>query len=105
MEPEQAVVGNAAELVRRLEVTWSMIQETLARWTVGDLAKTYEHVYWGKTYAISRQWTIWRILAHDLHHGGELAILLGLQGIEIPELGDLGGHLAEPPLAEDTAIG
>lgn len=104
-EPEQAVVGNAAELVRRLEITWHMIQETLTRWTVSDLAETYQHVYWGKTYAISRQWTIWRILAHDLHHGGELAMLLGLQGIEIPELGDLGGHLTEPPLAEDAAIG
>lgn len=105
-EPEAAIVENAAELVRRLEVTWQMIQDTLDQWTVGDLDQTYRHVYWGKTYAISRQWTIWRILAHDLHHGGELAMLLGLQGIEIPELGDLGGHLTEPPTAEpDPAEG
>lgn len=101
-EEESAIVENAAELVRRLEVTWQMIEKTLSTWTVSDLAQTYRHTYLGKTYAISRQWTIWRILTHDLHHGGELGILLGLQGIEIPELGDLGGHLTEPPLAEQS---
>lgn len=99
-EAEQAITGNAAELVRRLEVTWRMIQQTLTTWTVADLARTYRHTYWGKTYAISNQWTIWRIMSHDIHHGGELGLLLGLQGIEVPELGDLGGHLTEPPLAE-----
>jgi uncharacterized damage-inducible protein DinB len=76
-----------------------MIENTLTNWTISDLTQTYLHPYQGKTYAISRQWTIWRILAHDLHHGGQLAILLGIQGIEIPELGDLGGHLTQPPLA------
>jgi uncharacterized damage-inducible protein DinB len=77
-----------------------MIEQTLATWTVADLAQTYRHTYWGKTYAISRQWTLWRMLAHDLHHGGELAMTLGMQGISVPKLGDLGGHLNEPPLAE-----
>ncbi len=99
-DAEALVVENASELVRRLEATWQMIDETLARWTVADLAQTYRHTYWGKTYAISRQWTIWRIMAHDIHHGGELSALLGIQGVEAPELGDLGGHLTEPPLAE-----
>lgn len=101
-EKESAIVENAPELVRRLETTWQMIEATLTTWTINDLARTYQHTYWGKTYAISRQWTIWRILTHDLHHGGELGILLGMQGIEIPELGDLGGHLTEPPLADPS---
>jgi uncharacterized damage-inducible protein DinB len=101
-ETDQAIMENATELVRRLEVTWQMIENTLTHWTISDLAQTYRHPYQGKTYAISRQWTIWRIMAHDLHHGGQLAILLGIQGIEIPELGDLGGHLTQPPLAESS---
>ncbi len=37
-------------------------------------------------------------MAHDLHHGGEFALMLGIQGIENFELGDLGGHVVEPPL-------
>jgi uncharacterized damage-inducible protein DinB len=77
-----------------------MVEQTLNQWTAADLAKSYRQPYQGQTYAISRQWTIWRIMAHDLHHGGELAVMLGMQGIAVPELGDLGGHLTFPPLAE-----
>ena len=43
---------------------------------------------------------LWRILAHDIHHGGELALMLGAQGVEIFELGGLGGHINSPPLAD-----
>ena len=78
-----------------MEATWQMIEHTLTHWTVADLGRTYQQSYQGKTYAISHQWTVWRIMAHDIHHGGQIAILLGTQGIEIPELGDLGGHLTQ----------
>lgn len=97
-----AIAENPAELVRWLEATWRMIENTLTRWTVADLAQTYLHTYQGKSYAISRQWTIWRILSHDIHHGGQLAILLRAQGAASHELGALGGHLTEPPLAEQS---
>lgn len=94
---QEAVAADAAEIVRWLDKTWRMIDATLSGWTVDDLATTYRHEYWGKVFAISRQWTIWRIMAHDIQHGGQLTVLLGMQGISIPELGDLGGHLTEPP--------
>jgi uncharacterized damage-inducible protein DinB len=99
-QQEMAIVENHTELPRWLEASWQMIETTLTTWTVADLAQTYRHLYQGKMYAVSRQWVIWRIMSHDLHHGGELAILLGLQGIDIPDLGDQGGHLTELPLAE-----
>jgi hypothetical protein len=44
---------------------------------------------------------IWRILTHDIHPGVELPVMLGMQGIEIPELGDLGGHWIVPPLVKN----
>ncbi len=97
---EHAIGTTSSELVQWLEATWEMIEQTLTSWTVAELAQTYRHTWRGQTYAISRQWTIWRIMAHDIHHGGQLAIVLGMQGIEIPELGDLGGHLTATPLAE-----
>lgn len=99
LESKHAVAGSPTELVRWLEITWRMIEETLTRWTVADLAQSYRHTYQGRTYAVSRQWTIWRILSHDIHHGGQLAILLRAQGVSSHELGALGGHLTEPPLA------
>jgi uncharacterized damage-inducible protein DinB len=77
-----------------------MIADTLNQWTTADLTRTYRHEYGGQAYAVSYQWTIWRILTHDVHHGGELALTLGQQGIALPELGDLFGHLTMPPMAE-----
>ncbi len=60
-------------------------------------------LYRGKNYALTRQWITWHIIAHDLHHGGELTLMLGMQGIALPELGDEGGHLSErAPLAEPS---
>ncbi len=98
-QQETAIAANRTELLRWLEASWQMIETTLTTWTVADLMQTYRHIREGKVYLVSRQWTLWRILSHDLHHGGELAIMLGLQGIEIPDLGDQGGHLTELPLA------
>ncbi len=99
--PEDAIEEKPAELVRWLEATWQMIEEALTSWNVADLAQTYRLPYQGKNYALTRQWIIWRVISHDLHHGGELAVTLGMQGIALPELGDEGGHLVErAPLAE-----
>jgi len=97
-QQEVAIVDNPTELLKWMEASWQVIETTLTIWTVADLQQTYRHFYQGKMYAVSRQWVIWRIMSHDLHHGGELAILLGLQGIGIPDLGDQGGHLTELPL-------
>jgi len=98
---EEEVVGTdrADELVKWLESSWSMVQSTLKEWTVDDLAKTYRHKFMGTVYEVSRQWTTFRMLAHDIHHGGQLSILLGEQGIEAFELIGLGGHIVEPPVA------
>jgi hypothetical protein len=77
-----------------------MIEATLGTWSAPDLAVTYRHVYQGRIYDVSRQWTMWRILAHDLHHGGELPVSLVLADVDIPELGDFGGHTRFPTLAD-----
>jgi len=95
------ITENAGDLVAWLNSSWRMIEATLSEWTVQDLNETYRHTYWGKTFEVSRQWTIWRIMAHDIHHGGQLTILLGMQGIEAFELIGLGGHIIEPPEAVD----
>jgi len=81
-----------------LNRTWEMVDLTLKQWTVDDLPEGYPHAYAGKIFAVSRQWTIWRIMAHDIHHGGQLTELLAMQGIFPTELTYLGGHLTEPPI-------
>jgi len=69
----------------------------------GRSGTTYRHIREGKIFAVTRQWTIWRIMSHDLHHGGQLALILGLQGIDVPEPGDKGGHLTPWSLTEPDA--
>ena len=100
MGSQDAIAQDKDEVLRWLELTWQMVAATLQQWTINDLSRTYRQEYGGQTFSVSYQWTIWRILTHDIHHGGELALMLGLQGIEVPELGDLFGHLTLPPLAD-----
>ena len=100
VESALPITDQAETLVHWLEITWQMIDLTLKRWSVADLAQTYRHTWNGTTYAVSRQWTIWRILSHDIHHGGQVALMLGMQGIQAFELGDLFGHITLPPLAD-----
>lgn len=99
VEDAVAVIDIASAHVHWLEATWGMIEATLTNWTVADLAQTNHHTWNGQTYMVSRQWTLWRILSHDLHHGGELALLLSLQGIDAFEVKDLLGHITLPLLA------
>lgn len=72
-----------------------MIQATLDAWTPYDLAATYRHTFRGTTYTVTRQWTLFRILAHDIHHGGQLSLLLDTQDADAPDLIYLGGHIVE----------
>lgn len=101
VESALPITEQAPELVRWLELTWQMVEATLQRWNVSDLEKSYRHKWNGQVYDVSRQWTIWRILTHDVHHGGQIALMLGMQGINVFELGDLFGHITLPPLAVD----
>jgi uncharacterized damage-inducible protein DinB len=100
VESAIAITEQADKLIHWLEITWQMIDSTLKNWTVADLAQSYRHTWNGDTYDVSRQWTIWRIMAHDIHHGGELSLMLGMQGIEAFELSALGGHITLPSLAK-----
>jgi len=97
---ESAIASNKDEILHWLEDSWQMISQTMAQWNVQDLSQSILQPYWGKVYRVTYQWVIWRILTHDVHHGGELAFTLGLQGLRVPELGDMGGHITRPPLAE-----
>ena len=98
VEDAIAITEQAAELVLWLDATWQMIEKTLESWKVSDLVKFFRYTWNGETYAISHQWTIYRIMAHDIHHGGELSLMLGMRGIAAFELSDLGGHIVLPPL-------
>ncbi|MGC4049166.1 MAG: DinB family protein [Paludibaculum sp.] len=93
VEEKSVPADDPAALKEWLDLSWQPIHRLLEEWTVDDLFETYLI----DNYVVSRQWTIWRILSHDTHHGGQLAAQLALQGIEAPDLREQGGHIIVPP--------
>jgi uncharacterized damage-inducible protein DinB len=95
VDDESVPCDDATVLVEWLALSWRPIQRLLEEWTVDDLFHTYPLA----GYVVSRQWTIWRVMSHDIHHGGQMATMLALQDIDARELRALGGHVIVPPLA------
>jgi len=77
---------SAAELARGLEETWSFIEARLRRWTPADCARTFPDEWDGQEYEVSRSWVIYHVLEHDLHHGSEVSLILGMNGLRGLEL-------------------
>jgi uncharacterized damage-inducible protein DinB len=76
---------SAAELVNGLEATWQLMQEALERWTPAE----WDQILGGtpdEPETFSRSWVIWHLIEHDLHHGGEASLTLGMYGLEAPTL-------------------
>ena len=77
---KQQPARSADELVNGLETTWSVLQRCLARWTTGDLNDVFPPAHPGEE-SFTRQYVIWHLIEHDVHHGGEASIVLGAHGI------------------------
>ena len=73
---------SAAELTHGLDETWAFIGSRLQRWTPTDCAETFPDEWDGQTYQVSRSWVIYHVLEHDLHHGSEVSLILGMNGLQ-----------------------
>ncbi|GHO61935.1 hypothetical protein KSC_008270 [Ktedonobacter sp. SOSP1-52] len=81
-------VRSAAELVSGLEITWQALQNALERWTPADLQEILRDVDEDTQdeETFTRQWVIWHLIEHDMHHGGELSFALGVHQIPAIDL-------------------
>jgi uncharacterized damage-inducible protein DinB len=85
-------VYEAASLVALFETTWQVIAHALERWTSADLdqliAPPAYHQAWLRNQGLedepahTRQWIVWHVLEHEIHHGGELSLALGTHGLD-----------------------
>ncbi len=73
-------VRAAGELVRGLTATWSVLREALQRWTVADLDDVLPPAFPGEE-SSNRQFALWHLIEHDVHHGGEVSFALSLHGL------------------------
>lgn len=78
----------AADLVAALRASWAALHDALAGWTPGDLMHAVPNTdpSPGEPETFTRQWILWHLIEHDLHHGGEMTEILGtfgLRGLDI----------------------
>ena len=91
-ESDESAVPEAAELVTMFEETWNVISSALDRWTSADLEQLIlppaSFQEWLRSRGEeeepphTRQWIIWHVMEHEIHHGGELSLALGTCGVE-----------------------
>ncbi|HVF98642.1 MAG TPA: DinB family protein [Chloroflexia bacterium] len=81
--PGAPVLGSS-DIVRGLNATWQFMWERMTRWTPEDMQRTFPHEWRGEHYDLSRSWVVWHILEHDLIHGGEISLTLGMHGLAAP---------------------
>ena len=74
----------AAEIVRGLDESFAVIRAGLERWSAADLSEEFIRPTpnpAGERPSRSRQWIIWHLIEHDVHHGGEISFSLGMSGV------------------------
>jgi uncharacterized damage-inducible protein DinB len=76
----------AAELVQGLDRTWQFLASCLARWSSADMQRTFPDERDGRPIELPRAWVVWHVLEHDLHHGGEISLTLGMHGLHAPDI-------------------
>jgi uncharacterized damage-inducible protein DinB len=72
----------APELVAALAETWAMVDDGLKTWTAAEIDETFKSPSNHDRPLRSRQWIIWHVLEHDLRHGGEISLILGMNGVK-----------------------
>lgn len=84
---DEQVVHEAAELVAIFEKTWHVMSSAMSRWTSADLEQLISppashQAGLEEEPALTRQWIVWHVLEHEIHHGGEFSLALGTHGLK-----------------------
>lgn len=77
----RAPIPTVAEMVQALDRTWQCMTDCLARWSPDEMRHTFPDDWDGTPVDVSRAWVVWHVMEHDLHHGGELSLTLGMHGL------------------------
>jgi len=69
------------ELVAGLRTTWQALRDALDRWTPVETGQPFQRERHGETRTLTRQWIVWHLIEHDLHHGGEVSYALSMHDL------------------------
>lgn len=73
----------AGPICDALNRSWASIRSSLGRWTEADLDRQFQRPrpnQKGERPWRTRRYIIWHVAEHDLHHGGEISLILGMNG-------------------------
>ena len=83
-EGDKAGSRDAAAIVEALNRSWSSVEASLRGWTEDDLAKEFQrpapNAQRGRPWR-TRQYIVWHVAEHDVFHGGEISLILGMHGL------------------------
>ncbi len=85
-DAREAPKRSAAELITGLGQTWQGMHEAIGRWTEEQWQQTWPGEGGDGPEILTRQWVIWHLIEHDVHHGGEISFILGAHGIRALQL-------------------
>ena len=72
----------SAELIEALEKTWVVVEACFDRWTLADLnVEITKDNFWGQPVTISPAWVLQRVMAHEVHPGSEISLMLRVHGL------------------------
>ncbi|HEV2457648.1 MAG TPA: DinB family protein [Ktedonobacterales bacterium] len=72
----------SSDLAEGLDRTWRFMAACLAHWPAGAMQQSFAEDQHGQHVEVSRAQVVWHVLEHDLHHGGEVSLTLGLYGLQ-----------------------
>lgn len=74
---------SAGEICAALESSWSAVSRSLQKWSDADLDAKFQRPEpnaAGERPTRDRRYIIWHVAEHDVHHGGEISLTLGMHG-------------------------
>jgi uncharacterized damage-inducible protein DinB len=74
---------DAATVVDALNRSWASVELCLRKWTESDLDQRFQRPrpnQHGERPWRARRYIVWHVAEHDLHHGGEISLILGMHG-------------------------
>lgn len=74
-------VQSGSDLAQGLDASWRLMADCLARWSSADMEQTFPDEWEDGIHHLSRAWIVWHVMEHDLHHGGEISLMLGMHGL------------------------
>ena len=82
-DEEGADERDAGTVCDALNTSWASLETCLQRWTEADLGQEFQRPrpnQQGERPWRTRRYIVWHVAEHDVHHGGEISLILGMHG-------------------------